>query len=217
MCVIMYMWCECAGSRGGCVSWGLLWNVSARPVSEPWDGQTWNQSGKGPQRGGRRMTRDWMRVGRGGGEGRGGLSLHPRPQKAPGPTVPWKEPLCGPGRSACVGLRPQTHRLPAWYISVLFYRSLSHSTSVSRNTVFLSVTCTLLFSSMMTHYWYMYSTWRCHSQSCYNRYFYIDKRSNASFSSVFWLSACDFTVSVHSHHSHPCCFQLGCPVNSSWS
>lgn len=31
MCVIMYMWCECAGSGGGCVSWGPLWNVSARP------------------------------------------------------------------------------------------------------------------------------------------------------------------------------------------
>lgn len=123
-CVIMYTWCECAGSGGGSVSWGLLWNVSARPVSEPWDGQTWNQSGKAPQRGGRRMTRVWMGVGV-RREGRGGLSQHPRPQKAPGPTVPWKEPLWGPGCSACVGLRPQTHTLPTWYIYVLFYHSLS--------------------------------------------------------------------------------------------
>lgn len=126
----MYMLCECVGSGGGSVSWDLLWNVSARPVLKPWDGQTWNQSGKAPQRGGRRMTRVWMGVG-GKREGRGGLSLYPRPQETPGPTVPWKEPLWGPGCPACIGLRPQTHRLPAWYIYVLFYHSLSrHKQSI---------------------------------------------------------------------------------------
>lgn len=56
--------------------------------------------------------------------GMGGLSLHPRPRKALGLPVPWKEPLWGPGCSACIGLKPQTQRLPTQYIYVLFYHSL---------------------------------------------------------------------------------------------
>ena len=94
VCVIMYIWCECAGSGGGggCVSWGPLWNVSARPRLRAHEMGKHEIKVEKTHKG---VEGGWL--GSGWGVGREGRRVAcpctPGPRKAPGPHSAMKRAL----------------------------------------------------------------------------------------------------------------------------